>query len=72
MGGVSWEIVVVVAVVAAAVIWAVHGVWRAIRRRQVCTSCASSGGCPLADGQMDKPLSSECVVPESPSPPLSG
>jgi len=69
MGGVSWEIVVVVAVVAVAATWAVRGVWRAARRRQVCTSCASSGGCPLADGRADKSPGSECVAPESLLPP---
>ena len=72
MNGVSWEIVAVVAVVAASVIWAVRGVWRATRQKKICTSCASSGGCPLADGQADRLLSSECVVPESLSPPPSG
>lgn len=61
MGG-DWDVVAVAVIVAAAAVWAGHRLWRTARRKQICTSCAASGGCPLADGRSDKPLGSECTT----------
>jgi hypothetical protein len=64
----NWELVVVGVIVAAAVAWAVRGLVRATKRKQVCTSCASSGGCPVAEGKTERALSSECVTLETLEP----
>lgn len=59
-----WEIVVVAAAVAVAAVWALRGLWQSARKRQVCSSCASSGGCPMAGGGTDEQQGSGCIVPE--------
>jgi len=41
------ENVIVGLVVAATVFWAVRALVRSVRRTGVCSSCASSGDCPL-------------------------
>jgi len=60
----GWEILVVGGIVAVALLWAARGIWRATRSRRICSSCASSGGCPVANGTSLQPLGSECEVEE--------
>lgn len=48
MAGFPWETAAVGLIVAVAAAWAVRGVWRAARRKQVCSTCGSAGDCPLA------------------------
>ena len=45
----GWELIVVLLVVAAALFWGVRAIWRAVRSGKVCSDCADSGSCPLAD-----------------------
>ena len=59
-----WEVIVVVVIVGVALLWAIRGMVRAGRQKRICSSCAGSGGCPLASGGADKPLGSECDVPD--------
>ena len=60
----GWETIVVIVIVIAALAWAARGIWRASREKRICSSCASSGGCPLANGSGMQPLGSECEVSE--------
>jgi hypothetical protein len=46
----GWETIVVGVIVGAAMVWAVRGAMRAARRKQVCSTCGSSGDCPLVKG----------------------
>lgn len=38
-------------IVLAAVAWAVRSVWRAVRQRRICSTCAASDDCPLTKAQ---------------------
>jgi hypothetical protein len=63
-----WETAVVVVVVAVAVVWALRAAKRAVTRKKVCSSCGSSGDCPLASAQDDAqggalPLAGSCSYP---------
>lgn len=49
--GSLWETLAVVAVVGAAAIWAGRSLWRAVRQKKVCSTCGSSGDCPLVNGK---------------------
>ena len=62
----GWETIIVIVIVAAALLWAVRGIWRTSREKRICSSCASSGGCPLATDSGMQPLGSECAVSEPP------
>ena len=42
------EMIVVGAAVTVAVVWAGRAGWRSWRKQGVCSSCGSSGGCPVA------------------------
>lgn len=53
MSGIPWESIVVGLVVAVAAAWAVVSLVRAVRKPEACSSCASSGACPLAKGETD-------------------
>ena len=53
MSGFPWESVVVGLVVAVAAAWAVVSLVRAVRKPEACSSCATSGMCPLANGETD-------------------
>jgi hypothetical protein len=58
MGG-TIEILIVLAVVAVAVFWALRALIRTVRKTGGCSSCASSGDCPAAKGgrrQADPPV----------------
>ena len=66
--GSTFELVAVGVVVFAALIWAGRAVWRSVRKQGVCSSCGSSGECPLAgnpealadlgrQGKLDQPTS---------------
>ena len=46
--GFGWETLAVGAIVGAALVWAARGIWRAGRRKQMCTSCGAADACPLA------------------------
>ena len=46
--GSTFEMVVVGVVVVAALIWAGRAVWSSVRKQGVCSSCGSSGECPVA------------------------
>ncbi len=46
--GSTVEMIVVGVVVAVAAIWAGRAIWRSVKKQGVCSSCASSGECPLA------------------------
>ncbi len=59
-----WEIIVVVVIVGVALLWAIRGMVRAGRQKRICSSCAGSGGCPMAHGGDASPPGSECQVPE--------
>jgi hypothetical protein len=56
----GWETIVVGVVVAAALAWALRGVLRAVRQKRVCSDCASSGGCPVAQGGAGPAPGSAC------------
>ncbi|MBE0566480.1 MAG: FeoB-associated Cys-rich membrane protein [Krumholzibacteria bacterium] len=49
----TWETVVVVAIVGAALVWAGRSLWKAGRKKQVCSTCGSAGSCPLVSGTRD-------------------
>ncbi|MEN8005862.1 MAG: FeoB-associated Cys-rich membrane protein [Candidatus Krumholzibacteriota bacterium] len=42
------EMVVVIVAVAVALAWAGRAAWRSVRKQGVCSSCGSSGECPIA------------------------
>ena len=63
----GWETFVVVGIVAGALLWAVGGIWRTVRAKRICSSCASSGGCPVTNGSGMYPPGSECEVSEPPA-----
>jgi hypothetical protein len=46
--GSTLEMVIVGVVVGAALIWAGIAGWRAVRQQGTCSSCGSSGECPIA------------------------
>ena len=46
--GSSLEMVIVGVAVLAALVWAVWAGWRSVRKQGVCSSCGSSGACPIA------------------------
>lgn len=48
MAGFPWETAAVGLIVGVAAAWAVRSIWRATRRKQVCSTCGSAGDCPLA------------------------
>ena len=46
--GSTLETVIVAVVVVAALVWAGWAAWKSIRKQGVCSSCGSSGECPIA------------------------
>jgi hypothetical protein len=46
--GSTLEMTIVGVVVGAALVWAIWAGWKAVKSRGVCSSCGSSGECPLA------------------------
>ena len=46
--GSTLEMIVVGVVVAIALVWASRAIWRSIKKQGVCSSCGSSGECPIA------------------------
>jgi len=46
--GSTLEITIVGVAVGAALVWAIWAGWKAVKSRGICTSCGSSGECPLA------------------------
>jgi hypothetical protein len=49
MGG-SWDLVIVGLLVAGAGVWAVRALVRSLKKPGGCSSCGSSGACPLVKG----------------------
>ena len=47
--GSTLEIIVVGVIVAVAAAWASRAIWRSVKKQGVCSSCGSSGECPIAD-----------------------
>ncbi len=47
--GATLEMIIVGVVVAGALVWAAVAGWRAVKTKGVCSSCGSSGECPIAD-----------------------
>jgi hypothetical protein len=47
--GSTLEMIIVGVVVGAALIWAVVAGWRSVKKQGACSSCGSSGECPLAN-----------------------
>lgn len=45
----GWETIVVGIIVGVALLWGLRAVWRAVRKGTVCSDCAHSGSCPLAE-----------------------
>lgn len=63
----SWETFVVAGIVTVALVWAVRASWRSVRSGSVCSDCADSGSCPLAnDPTLLKKLAEDpsAVAPE--------
>jgi hypothetical protein len=56
----GWEVVAIVAVVAAAGVWAVRALVRSLKKPGGCSSCAGSGACPLVKGMGNDPAQAEC------------
>ena len=48
MGG-TLEMTIVTVTVGGALIWAAFAGWRAVKKQGACSSCGSSGECPIAD-----------------------
>jgi|GEM_PF-1337752 len=46
--GSTLEMVVVGVAVAGSLVWAGRAAWRSVRKQGVCSSCGSSGQCPVA------------------------
>jgi len=70
----SRDTVIVAVIVAVAVLWALRAVRRAVTRKKVCSSCGSSGDCPLANGRGGEdagplPSSGSCAYPPGGSSP---
>ena len=51
MMGLSKDTLVVGVIVLVALAWAVRSVWRAVRAKKICSTCASGPDCPLANPQ---------------------
>lgn len=49
----NWETGAVVVIVATALAWAGRGLWRAGKKKQVCSTCGAAGSCPLVNGSRD-------------------
>jgi hypothetical protein len=49
MGG-SWDLVIVGLLVGGACVWAVRALVRSLKKPGGCSSCGSSGDCPLTKG----------------------
>ncbi len=43
------EMMVVIVVVAVALAWAGRAVWRSVKGKGACSSCAEAGSCPLVE-----------------------
>jgi len=63
MGGL-WENVAVGVIVGLALIWAVWGLVRQGRAKKVCSSCSSSGECPLVNTDQTAVPDSTCAEPD--------
>ncbi len=73
----TWETGAVVVIVGTALVWAGRGLWRAGKKKQVCSTCGAAGSCPLVNGTRDLDADgATCgAVPdagESASPPPRG
>ena len=47
--GSTLEMIVIGVVVGAALIWAIIAGWRSVKKQGACSSCGSSGECPIAN-----------------------
>lgn len=69
----TFETVSVGVIVGAALLWAGRALWRAGRKKQVCTTCGQAGTCPLVtkDGATPEPATGDAcgAVPEFARPP---
>jgi hypothetical protein len=46
--GLNFEVIIVGVAVVVALAWAGRAAWRSVRKQGVCSSCGSSGECPVA------------------------
>ena len=67
----TWETIGVGVIVGAALLWAARGLWRAGRRKQVCSTCGQAGTCPLVgkEDALSAPGESCGAVPDFARPP---
>ena len=49
----AWETAAVGVIVATALAWAGRSLWRAGRKKQVCSTCGAAGSCPLVTGSRE-------------------
>ncbi len=52
----SRDTVAVGVIVLTAMAWAVRSVWRAVRQRRICSTCAASDDCPLTKSREPQEL----------------
>lgn len=55
----TWETIGVGVIVGAALLWAARGLWRAGRRKQVCSTCGQAGTCPAVNGRSPASVAEE-------------
>ena len=60
----GFETIAVIVIVGAAASWALHSVWRSVRQKRICSDCATSGECPVANGDLKATPLTENVVGE--------
>jgi hypothetical protein len=65
------ETVGVGVIVGAALLWAGRSLWRAGRKKQICSTCGQAGSCPLVGNDQALPSSGEScgAVPDLARPP---
>ena len=69
--GSALEMAVVGVVVAGALVWAARSSWRSVKKQGVCSSCGSSGDCPVAK-KGAAPDGAACGDPAGPGAPEDG
>ena len=60
----GFETIAVIVIVAGAGFWAARSVWRSVRQKRICSDCATSGECPVANGDLKATPLTENVVGE--------